>query len=93
MGLRQARLRNEYAAWYPLIPVNVWVPARSVARTVAHQLVGDREDHCWTLAPRWAVGPRILDNRHFTFRGGEQRTSDTRIRPQDVLAPPVRKRA
>ncbi len=93
MGLRQARLRNEYAAWYPLIPVNVWVPAKSVARTVAHQLVGDREAHCWILAPRWAVGPRILDNRHFIFRGGEQRTSDTRIGPEDVLAPPARRRA
>lgn len=87
MGLRQARLRNVYAAWYPTIPVNIWIPAKSVAHTVARQLLGNREGHCWTLAPHWAVGPRILDDRHFIFRGGEQRASDTRTLP-DELAPP-----
>ena len=95
--LRQARLRNEYAAWYPLIPVSIWMPAQSVARTVARQLLGNREGHCWILAPRWAVGPRILDDRHFLFRGGEYRTAAARTPPTELAVreprPPVRRRA
>jgi hypothetical protein len=95
VGLRQARVRNEYAAWYPTIPVSIWIPANSVARTVARQLLGERHGSCWTLSPRWAVGPRILDDRHFIFRGGEQRTCDARTPPAEVLAQrgPARRRA
>lgn len=82
MGVRQARLRNEYAAWYPTLACNVWIPAETVARAVARQLMeGSRGS---AMAPRWAAGPRILDDRHFTFRGGvEQAHPHVRRRAGD----------
>jgi hypothetical protein len=73
VGARQARLRNEYAAWYPTIPVAIWLPAKTVARIVTRQLV--EGGPAWALAPRWALGPRVLDSRHFIFRGGVERTT------------------
>ena len=82
MRLRQARLRTEYAAWYPSIAVNIWIRASTVARAVARQLLENRQGQPWDLGPRWAVGNRILDDRHFTFRGGFERTPyDARWQP------------
>jgi len=71
VGVRQARLRNEYAAWYPTLACHVWIPAKTVARAVTRQLLdsGPLSAAC----PRWAMGARILDDRHFTFRGGVER--------------------
>ena len=68
MGARQTRLRREYAAWYPTISVGTWIPASTVARAVMRQLL-ERESPK-ALCPRWEPGPRILDERHFKFRGG-----------------------
>jgi hypothetical protein len=77
--VRQARLRPEYAAWFPSIAVAVWIPASTVARKVARQL---REGQ-----PRWETGPRILSDLHFTFRGGMPRgASLARTRSEDVPA-------
>jgi len=82
--VRQARLRREYAAWYPTLPVLTWVPAPTVARAVARQLL-EGEPH-WAQAPRWEPGPRILDDRHFEFRGGaEARGPELRTRRGDPL--------
>jgi len=82
--IRQARIRAEYAAWYPTIQVATWLPARSVARAVERQLVGEPSQ--WSLGPRWLPGPRLLDDRHFRFRGGAQRDPVTRSRREDVEA-------
>jgi hypothetical protein len=80
--VRQARLRNEYAAWYPTIAVITWTPAATVARAVARQLL--QGEPPWALGPRWAVGPRLLDDRHFEFRGGsEDRLPTSRTRRED----------
>jgi len=92
VGLRQARLRNEYAAWYPSIAVNIWIRASTVARAVARQLLEERQGEPWDLGPRWAVGERILDDRHFVFRGGLERTpDDARRHPADGGAGPARR--
>jgi hypothetical protein len=64
-ALRLARLRKEHAALYPGLDAGVWYPAGSVAD--------------YFLA--WLVrhpGPdqtraRVLDARHFEFRGGSPR--------------------
>jgi hypothetical protein len=76
---RQARLRREYAPWYPTLSVTGWVPAATVARAVARQLV--QGEPRW--APRWEVGPRLLDERHFMFRGGIERDGLLRTRLND----------
>lgn len=77
---RQARLRREYAPWYPLIGVTAWMPAQSAANAVRRQLV-DGEP---TWAPKWALGPRVLDDRHFLFRGGANRDVTQRTRSGDT---------
>ena len=79
--IRQARIRAEYAAWYPTIQVATWLPARSVARAVERQLLGEPSQ--WSLGPRWVPGPRLLDDRHFFFRGGSERDPVTRSRRED----------
>jgi hypothetical protein len=79
---REARLRREYAAWYPTLTVTSWVTASTVARRVARQLTG--EEPSW--GPRWKPGPRILDERHFLFRGGADRDSICRTRLTDEHA-------
>jgi hypothetical protein len=88
--IRQARIRAEYAAWYPTIQVATWLPARAVARAVERQLLGEPSQ--WSLGPRWLPGPRMLDDRHFLFRGGAQRDSATRSRKEDAPAPEIPRR-
>lgn len=83
--IRQARIRAEYAAWYPTIQVATWLPARSVARAVERQLLGEPSQ--WSLGPRWLPGPRLLDDRHFYFRGGAPRDPVIRSRREDDPAP------
>ena len=79
---RQARLRREYAAWYPSIELPTWHPAKKLAGVVARQLLKGEPRHL--EPPRWEPGPRILDDRHFEFRGGEApRPSGTRTRRED----------
>ena len=59
---REVRVRAEYAALYPELAVDAWVPARKFAEVIV-------------LRARTARGQslhrRTLDNRHFEFRGGE----------------------
>ena len=88
MGVRQARLRTEYAAWYPTIAVSMWLPAKTVARKVARQLLGGPRDR-GADPPRWEPGPRILSDRHFFFRGGrDSRPSGVRSRAGDRRSAP-----
>ena len=80
---RQATLRSEYASWYPKIAVGTWYPVLTVVRKVKRQLVrGD---------PRSSPGSgaRILDDRHFEFRGGVERDASLRTRAGDTTVWPA----
>jgi hypothetical protein len=59
--VRQACLRHEHAARYPLIPPGLWLPAKPIAGLLS----GRPRDagHC-------PPGRRTLDPAHFRFRGG-----------------------
>jgi hypothetical protein len=82
---REARLRREYAAWYPTLSVTAWIAASTAARAVARQLLDGEPE--WARPPRWAVGPRLLDDRHFMFRGGlEGRAPTAHTRREDPPA-------
>lgn len=58
---REARLKPEYAGLYPDVAAGVWLLAAHVAETLA---VLARKD------PEADVLRRVLDERHFEFRGG-----------------------
>ena len=82
---REGRLRRKYALWYPGIQIPLWLPAKGIARAVTRQLPEGEPHHLHP--PRWEVGPRILDDRHFEFRGGEEaRPAGARSRREDRAA-------
>jgi hypothetical protein len=60
-SVRQACLRHEHAARYPLIPPGLWLPAKPIAGLLA----GRSREPCHDSA-----GRRPLDPAHFRFRGG-----------------------
>ena len=62
---REARLRPEYAHFYPGVPAGVWMPAADMgaALLMAHL----------QLAVVPSLGNRLLDELHFEFRGGGNR--------------------
>ena len=82
---RQARLRPEYAAWYPDVSATRWYPVLKLVRAVMHQLVhsGPRS------SPLWSPGSRALDDRHFEFRGGVERDAGWRTRAGDTTVWPA----
>ena len=59
---RQARLKPEFAALYPPLTPDIWEPAAEMGARVL----------LWQLQQRGtaALGTRLLDARHFEFRGG-----------------------
>jgi hypothetical protein len=73
---REVRVRAEYAALYPELAADAWVPARTFAEAMV-------------LRARTARGLRLrrrtLDSRHFEFRGGgsEVRPSNAHTRHTD----------
>jgi hypothetical protein len=80
---RQARLRSEYASWYPKIAVVTWYPVMALVRKVKRQLArGDPRS-----SPR--SNGRILDDRHFEFRGGVERDASLRTRAGDTTVWPA----
>jgi hypothetical protein len=60
---RTARLRPEYADWYPRVEVGRWHDAAYLTELVRRQLVEG--------TPAWAAGARILSDEHFEFEGGQ----------------------
>ena len=58
---REARLKPEFAGLYPDVAAGVWLLAAHVAETLA---ILARKD------PEGDVLRRVLDERHFEFRGG-----------------------
>ena len=66
-GRRQARLRPEYAAIYPGVPAGEWRPVGELLDCVAAARLraGRRSGEL--------LRGRVLDDRHFDFRGGGDR--------------------
>ncbi|HEX2250172.1 MAG TPA: hypothetical protein VHH32_07460 [Gemmatimonadales bacterium] len=69
---RQARLKPEFAELYPPLTAGIWEPAAEVGAKIL----------LWQLQQRGteALGTRLLDERHFDFRGGWCRGSETELR-------------
>lgn len=63
--IRQARLKPEYSAHYPMLRAGVWQPAV----TLADRLLADSLLHGQVTALR---GRTLVDD-HFEFRGGSSR--------------------
>jgi hypothetical protein len=73
--MREARLRQAYAPWYGSVLEGIWYSAASVAHLVARQMLKGE--------PRWELGPRLLGETHFEFRGGTARAGRLRTRLED----------
>ena len=75
---REARLKPEFAEQYPQVEAGVWVPAAELGAQVL----------LWQVQQQGtaALATRILDERHFEFRGGppETRPAGARSRRTDV---------
>jgi hypothetical protein len=79
---REVLLLPAYHLWYPRVRPNSWLPADRVAQTVRNQLQEG--------TPHWELGPRVLNEAHFQFRGGQQGRSNhlrTRYGETSVLRP------
>jgi hypothetical protein len=64
MRARKARLRAEFAGWYPEIPDGEWHDAQRVTEIVRRQLQSG--------SPTWEISQgRVLDDRHFEFEAGD----------------------
>ncbi|HEX5575966.1 MAG TPA: hypothetical protein VFX42_08850 [Gemmatimonadales bacterium] len=70
--VRHARLKPEFAELYPPLKADVWEPAAEMGARVL----------LWQLQQKGteALGTRLLDERHFEFRGGWSRGSETDLR-------------
>jgi hypothetical protein len=65
MAVREARLRPEWADWYPGLEPGVWiVAAQLVPLVLRHRMQGQHS---------WEFTRRILVDDHFEFRGGRVR--------------------
>jgi hypothetical protein len=69
---REARLRPEYAEAYPQLEAGVWETAAEIGAKVL----------LWQVQQQGtaALATRILDERHFEFRGGWERGGETELR-------------
>jgi hypothetical protein len=69
---RQARLKPQFAQLYPPLTPDVWEPAAEIGARVL----------LWQLQQQGtaALGSRLLDARHFEFRGGWSRGAETDLR-------------
>jgi hypothetical protein len=68
--LREARLRPEYAHFYPMLVPDAWEPAASTADKVAAVRLQQ-------LADTYVLHDRVLPDAHFEFRGGIPRRQIT----------------
>jgi hypothetical protein len=65
MGVREARLKPEWADLYPGIAQDIWyVAAQLVPVVLRHRMQGRSS---------WEFSERILVDDHFEFRGGRPR--------------------
>ena len=71
MTEREARLRPEFAAEYPGISPNVWLPAKELAKNLVARVHARRKEGLYT---------RTFDPTHFEFRGGDAAPRPARAR-------------
>jgi hypothetical protein len=81
MARRRARLRPEYAPWYPQLAAGEWHDASWATDKVLQQ-------HTKDSAP-WSLGRRILSEAHFDFEGGDYRPLEGRERRRTPLYNPT----
>lgn len=67
MGIREARLRREWAEFYPGLEPDVWYPAAQLVPLVLRHRIRNQGT--------WEFTRRILIDGHFEFRGGKPRDS------------------
>ena len=69
---REARLKPEFAECYPQLEAGVWETAAEIGAKVL----------LWQVQQQGtaALASRILDQRHFEFRGGWERGGATELR-------------
>jgi hypothetical protein len=79
MVRRQARLRSEYAEWYPDLWAREWHDAEWATEKVLQQ---QRKG-----SPAWGLGQRILSEAHFEFQGGDFNPHAGRDRRREI--PPI----
>jgi hypothetical protein len=63
--VREARLRPEFAAMYPGLEPGVWQEAAALAGQML-------TEHLLRPSPGYMLSDRVLDKRHFEFRGGDR---------------------
>lgn len=63
---REARLRAEYAHFYPMLRPGEWESAAAIADKVAASRLLQLED-------AYVLHDRVLTDTHFEFRGGSPR--------------------
>jgi hypothetical protein len=81
MARRKARLRPEYAEWYPQVIAGEWHDAVWATEKVLQQR---RKD-----SPSWSLGRRILGETHFEFQGGDYKPPEGRERRISALYDPL----
>jgi hypothetical protein len=74
--VREARLREEFAAEYPGLIPGVWMPVADLAISLVQRVYARRNEGRYT---------RTFDPTHFEFRGGntEPRSPGSRTRSTD----------
>jgi hypothetical protein len=82
---REARLRPEYAHFYPMVKPGVWAAAAVIAEKIA-------ATRLLQLADTFVLHDRVLTDAHFEFRGGSPRRDaspdahDGRGQPHSVFS-------
>jgi hypothetical protein len=76
VGVREARLKSEYAGEYPALTPGLWIPATELAQKLIERAHSRRREGRHT---------RTFDPTHFEFRGGPEkpRRRGTRTRKTD----------
>ncbi|MBA3260254.1 MAG: hypothetical protein H0T68_12420 [Gemmatimonadales bacterium] len=74
---RQARLRPEFAELYPAVAPQAWIEAAELGAALLRWIAAGGQ-------PTPPLGPRLLHEAHFEFRGGE--------RPRGSVASPRTRR-
>jgi hypothetical protein len=77
MARRKARLRPDYAAWYPQLVAGEWHDAGWAAEKVLQQHRSG--------STSWSLGRRALSEAHFEFEGGDYRAPEGRERRMSPL--------
>ena len=75
MDVREARLKEEFAAEYPGIPPELWLPVTELARKLVERHQSGRKAGRFT---------RTFDPTHFEFRGDGAPRRRPRTRSTDI---------